>query len=175
MGSHQSARMESDVWLTPPEIIAALGPFDLDPCTPMPRPWRTATAHYYAPIDGLKAPWMTPKGRKARVWLNPPYSREAVKWLRRLSMHGQGTALVFARTETSWFFETVWRSRTAAAALFLEGRLHFHFQDGTRASANAGAPSVLIAYGYEDAERLRESGLPGSYVPLSGRNHARRK
>lgn len=32
MGSHQSAVNKSDVWLTPPHILRALGEFDLDPC-----------------------------------------------------------------------------------------------------------------------------------------------
>lgn len=169
MGSHHSARMGSDVWLTPPSILAALGPFDLDPCTPMPRPWRTAAAHYYAPIDGLRAPWQTRSGRPARVWLNPPYSRDAVHWLRRMAGHGLGTALIFARTETEWFFDAVWHAPTACALLFLEGRLHFHRQDGERAKANAGAPSVLVAYGPGDARRLAGSGLPGFYMPLPGR------
>lgn len=30
--------MKSDIWLTPPHILDALGPFDLDPCAPDPRP-----------------------------------------------------------------------------------------------------------------------------------------
>lgn len=40
MGSHQSAAMLKDEWLTPPEIIQALGgpeSFDLDPCAPINR------------------------------------------------------------------------------------------------------------------------------------------
>ncbi len=44
MGSHQSPRMKTDEWLTPPCILEALGPFDLDPCAvagPF-RPWPTA-------------------------------------------------------------------------------------------------------------------------------------
>ncbi len=31
MGSHQSTAMKTDNWLTPPEIISALGVFDTDP------------------------------------------------------------------------------------------------------------------------------------------------
>ena len=50
--------------------------------------------------------------------------------------------------------------------MFLEGRLYFHHADGRRAAANAGAPSVLAAYGQEDAEILAASGLPGAFVPL---------
>jgi phage N-6-adenine-methyltransferase len=159
MGSHQSSAMLTDCWLTPPEIIKALGPFDLDPCaSPEPRPWPTATKHITLPADGLAKPWT------GRVWLNPPYSREAVRWLRRMSEHGQGTALMFARTETSWFRETVWHSPTASGMLFLDGRVYFHRPDGTKAGDNAGAPSVLVAYGMNDAEKLRTSGIPGYYV-----------
>lgn len=160
MGSHQSARMESDVWLTPPEIIKALGSFDLDPCSPINRPWDTAERHFTVMDNGLMQRW------EGRVWLNPPYSREAVSWLRRLSDHGRGTALVFARTETEWFFDTVWRSPTASGILFLEGRIHFHLPCGTRAKANAGAPSVLVSYGVEDAIRLARSGIPGVFLQL---------
>lgn len=157
MGGHQSARMISDTWLTPPHIIDALGRFDLDPCAaPEPRPWQTADRHICLPDDGLAEPWT------GRVWLNPPYSREAVKWLTRLADHGRGTALIFARTETSWFVEQIWRR--ASALLFLDGRLYFHRADGTRASANSGAPSVLVAYGSRDAEQLGQVDLPGFYI-----------
>lgn len=158
MGSHQSAAMVSDTWLTPPHIIKALGRFDLDPCTPPAMPWQTAAKRYTEADDGLTSPWF------GRVWLNPPYSREAVKWLRKLADHGNGVALVFARTETAWFWETVWNA--ADAVLFLRGRIHFHHGDGTRASANAGAPSVLVAYGKENARILQESGIEGRFIHL---------
>lgn len=78
--------------------------------------------------------------------------------------HGVGTALIFARTETEIFFETVWRAATAV--LFLEGRLYFHHVDGTRAKANAGAPSVLVAYGDHDADILKRCGIAGQYIAL---------
>lgn len=42
IGSHHSARSQTDEWLTPPEILGELGPFDLDPCAPLTRPWGTA-------------------------------------------------------------------------------------------------------------------------------------
>jgi len=50
--------------------------------------------------------------------------------------------------------------------LFLEGRLHFHYPDGTRAKANAGAPSCLVAYGRYDAYKLADSGLEGYFVSI---------
>lgn len=161
MGAHQSPRMQSCVWLTPPAILTRLGSFDLDPCAAsLPRPWPTAAAHLTAEDDGLSVDWW------GRVWLNPPYGPPPVigPWMRRLSAHGRGTALIFARTETALFFETVWRRATAL--LFLEGRLHFHRANGVRAPANAGAPSVLCAYGVADADILADSGLAGYFVPL---------
>lgn len=157
MGGPQSSRMRSDVWLTPPHILAALGSFDLDPCAaPQPRPWATAARHICLPDDGLSAEWA------GRVWLNPPYSREARTWIARLATHGHGTALVFARTETGWFVEHVWRR--ASGLLFLHGRVRFCRLDG-RPADNAGAPSVLVAYGPADATVLAGCGLDGTYVP----------
>lgn len=159
IGKHHSARAGTEQWLTPPALIERLGPFDLDPCSLLPRPWPTARAHYYHPIDGLAAPW------RGRVWLNPPYSSQIIgRWLQRLADHGVGTALIFARTETQPFFRQVWERATAL--LFLEGRLHFHYPDGSRARANGGAPSVLCAYGRLDADRLAGSELCGQFVPL---------
>jgi hypothetical protein len=39
IGSHTRAfRGKTDCWLTPPEIIRALGPFDLDPCAAPSQP-----------------------------------------------------------------------------------------------------------------------------------------
>jgi hypothetical protein len=157
MGSHHSARAQTTTWLTPPELIDALGPFDLDPCAaPSPRPWPTAHRHIELPEDGLTAAW------SGRVWLNPPYSFEAWRWLSKLADHGQGTALVFARTETAGFVREIWNR--AAAVLFIDGRLYFHRPDGSRAEANSGAPSCLVAYGSHDAARLASSGIPGAFV-----------
>lgn len=163
-GHHQPYRGRTDEWLTPPEIIAALGAFDLDPCSPIDRPWPTAARHYTIEDNGLATPW------RGRVWLNPPYGPESEKWLATLALHKHGTALVFARTETSWFFDHGWES--ADAMLFLRGRLHFHHLNGERAKHSAGAPSVLIAYGAHDATMLSravlDGTLDGSLIDLTG-------
>ena len=155
MGSHQSHRALSTTWLTPLYITQALGTFDLDPCG-FPG-WPTADRLITLPDDGLTAEW------GGRVWLNPPYGQAVWSWLDKLAAHGRGTALVFARTETAGFTKQVWGK--ASAILFLGGRLHFHRPDGTRAAANAGAPSALVAYGRDDAVALSLSGLPGAFVP----------
>lgn len=147
IGSHQSSRARTTNWITPPHIIEALGPFDLDPCACETQPWPCAARSYTVADDGLNQPW------HGRVWLNPPYGRETAAWLRKMARHNRGTALVFARTETAMFFESVWPR--AWAVNFLEGRLAFYRPDGTHPNDDSGGPSVLIAYGREDAERLR--------------------
>jgi hypothetical protein len=157
--------MLKDEWLTPPEIIKALGgpeSFDHDPCAPIKRPWEMAKEHYtIADDNGLLKTW------HGRVWFNPPYGGPKIvgPWMHRMVEHGVGTALIFARTETDLFFETVWKRATARR--FFRGRLFFHHDvDGTRADHNAGAPSVLIAYGERDAGILRDCGISGQFVPL---------
>jgi hypothetical protein len=147
-GSHE--------WLTPPEIIRALGSFDLDPCAPAVRPWPTARDHISLPTDGLAAEW------RGRVWLNPPYGSHTSAWLRRLAEHGDGIALVFVRTETEMFQRWVWPR--ADALLFMARRPHFHYVDGSRAKGNSGGPMVLIAYGQHNVAALRRSGIPGALV-----------
>lgn len=160
MGGHQSSAPKTADWLTPKFIIDELGPFGLDPCAaPDPKPWATASHHYAITQNGLLLPWFS------RVWLNPPTTSDISKWLERLADHGRGTALIFARTETAAFRKNVWDR--AAACLFLTGRLHFCHPDGRQAKANAGAPSVLVAYGEEDTERLYESAMDGKFVPLN--------
>lgn len=158
MSGHQSARMGKDEWLTPPEIIRALGTFDLDPCAAVNQPWPTARVHYTLLDSGLLQPWF------GRVWLNPPYGLQAATWLARLVQHGDGIALIPARTETRMFFTYVWP--VADALLFLAGRPHFYHADGSRARGNSGAPVVLIAYGQANARALRESGITGQYIEL---------
>lgn len=157
-GHHKPYRGKTDEWLTPPEIIKAIGPFDLDPCSPVDRPWDTASKHYTVADNGLSKPWF------GNVWLNPPYGPHTGIWLRKLADHGIGIALVFARTETQMFHKWCWNR--ADAMFFLEGRLHFHHVNGERAKANAGGPSVLVAYGFGCSESLRTSGLPGFFVEL---------
>lgn len=158
MGSHESSRMKNDEWITPKSVLSCLGEFDLDPCAPINRPWDTAKKHYTIEDDGLKQDW------KGRVFCNPPYGAEVVKWLDKLAKHGDGIALIFARTETKMFFDTVWKE--AHALLFIKGRLTFHHVSGEKASMNAGAPSVLVAYGKKNADALLNACVEGQYIPL---------
>lgn len=145
-------------WLTPPEILSALGEFDLDPCASQFQPWRTAKHQYTIEDDGLARDWV------GRVWCNPPYGPHAEKFLQRMAEHRNGIAFIFARTETKAFQQWCWRS--ADAMLFLAGRVKFRLPHGGTAGP-AGAPSVLIAYGVENARKLAQCGLAGYLVQLS--------
>ncbi|AOJ62468.1 adenine methyltransferase [Burkholderia ubonensis] len=151
LSGHQSAHAKSDEWLTPPEWLRALGEFDLDPCAPVNRPWDTAREHFTIVDNGLTREW------RGRVWCNPPFGREAAKWLRRMAEHDNGIALIPARTETAMFYESVWAG--AEAVCFVRGRPHFHYVDGRRAPFNSGAPICLVAYGRRNAYALLDSNL----------------
>lgn len=145
-------------WLTPPELIRSLGQFDLDPASPIHRPWPTARHHFTVLDDGLRQEWF------GRVWLNPPYGSKTGAWMKRLADHGNGIALTFARTETRWFHSEVWRR--ADAVFFFRGRLQFHGVDGRPGPSSAGAPSCLVAYGIDNAGAIQRAGLDGWAVVL---------
>lgn len=132
-------------WLTPPEILKDFGPFDLDPCAPVKRPWPMAARHFTAEDNGLIRPW------NGFVWCNPPYGSKTSAWLARCAEHGDCLALIFARTETGAFHERVWNR--ADGILFIKGRLNFYHASGEKAGA-PGAPSCLVAYGATALERL---------------------
>ena len=66
------------------------------------------------------------------------------------------------------FFDAVWDK--ADALYFIKGRLKFYHVDGTQGQS-AGAPSVLIAYGNDNAESLRNCPLPGKYIDLGWHTH----
>jgi hypothetical protein len=152
-GFNHERKEGKDEWLTPPNIIEALGDFDLDPCSPINRPWPTAKRHYTVEDNGLIKPWY------GRVWLNPPYGLELPKWMRRMSEHRDGgIALIFARTETGSFFPWIWDF--AHSFLFIQGRLKFHHVTG-EAGDCAGAPSLLVAYSPEDGDALQSAVLSG--------------
>lgn len=165
----QATGASKDEWLTPPSIVAALGPFDLDPCSPRRdvRPWPTAARHLtgtrdlFTPADddealcGLHEPW------NGRVWLNPPYGDETFLWIEKMAKHRRGIALIFARTETIGFHAWIWDR--AHAVFFFAGRLKFYHVTGTEGDT-ANAPSCLISYSAEDTAAIRAAGLRGKLI-----------
>ena len=144
-------------WLTPPELVKKLGTFDLDPCSPINAPFLHANNNFTIEDDGLNKEWL------GRVYCNPPYGKEMHFWLSKLKKHGNGIALIFARTETKCFFENVWYD--ADAVLFVKGRIRFYHVSGIQ-GGTPGAPSVFVAYGKENAKAFKESGIEGRYLYL---------
>lgn len=108
-----------------------------------PVPWVPARRWYTALNNGLLQPW------DGTVWLNPPYGPQAVPFLHRLVEHGDGLALVFARTETAWWHASAPR---AHAVLFLRDRVHHIRADGHQGRGAMG--SALLAYGHHATQGL---------------------
>jgi hypothetical protein len=130
--------------------------FDLDPCSPMSGPTTPAAKHYTKQDDGLRQPWA------GTVWLNPPYLRtEIPRWIARLAEHGDGIALVYARTDTAWFQDSA-----PDAVFMLRGRVRFYDrsgQTGERRTYTSASPSLLLAYGPRCVEALRSCSLEGVF------------
>lgn len=147
-----SHRSGTNTWLTPKWLLNALGEFDLDPCAaPEPRPFPSAKRMIAeSDADGLAEPW------SGRVWLNPPYGKFARLWLEKLEQHGNGIALVFARTDTAWLQPILDRN----GVFFLKGRVNFLRTDG-RAGGGASTPSILIPFGRKNIGAILTSDLEG--------------
>lgn len=139
---------DKDEWLTPPFITEAVGPFDLDPCQPIDPPFVHAATGFNILDDGLERDWF------GRVWCNPPYGRETFLWLEKLAHHGNGTALIFARTETKGFHSQIWEK--ADALFFFRGRIKFFNVHGVEGGA-ANAPSCLVAYGDNNVKAIKKA------------------
>ncbi len=123
--THEPQNSRKFEWYTPPSIFELLHfpEFDLDPASPGTDgegkpilPWIPAAKLYTKVDNGLLRPW------HGRVWLNPPYGKETEAWLNRLRLHGNGIALLFARTDTLWFHTDAIH---ADAICFLAGRVKF--------------------------------------------------
>jgi hypothetical protein len=143
-------------WFTPRYITDVLGRFDLDPCNSMKsKLQRIATCDYY--INGLEQEWY------GRVWCNPPYGNNTFEWIKKLADHGNGIALIFARTETIGFHSEIWNK--ADAIFFFKGRLKFYDING-KEGGTANAPSCLIAYGEHNVEVISNSDLKGKLLIL---------
>lgn len=133
-----SHKGNTDIWLTPLDLLKRIGEFDYDPC-----PYHGHnTAKFLEPKNGLKSKWF------GKVWLNPPYS-EAEVWLEKLCTHGHGCALLFARTGSSWIQKYM---RASDEICFLRGRVSFMRPDGSYGH-NAGADSMILCYGCKVSDR----------------------
>lgn len=155
MSAHENSEGMTSEWFTPPEIFAALGlTFDLDPCQPEEgRAFLSVPCRRFltAADDGLKHPW------QGLVWMNPPFGGRngQVPWLQKFIAHGNGIALVAARTSAGWFHDLATQADTM---LFPKGKTKFVRPDGTRGES-PGTGIVLLGMGSTANAALRASGL----------------
>ena len=162
--------VEADEWYTPSWVFKSIGvEFDLDPCSPgSPPSTVTAKRHLTQAENGLAAEW------HGTVWLNPPFSSKR-EWYKKLVKHGNGIALIPARTETHDFQDYM---NAAQALLFLKGRIYF--ERGSRPGANGNGVTstppfgvVLVAYGAAMARALLDSKLIGIRAVIYSGNQSR--
>lgn len=147
--STDSSKAQTTTWLTPLALINQLGVFDLDPCAYPGH--ETAKKLIYLPEDGLNTEW------QGRVWLNPPYGKEAASWLLKLREHGNGIALVFGRIETQWLSPFL-----KNGFFVIDGRVNFE-SPVTLKKGNAGCASILIPFGRKNIGSILISDLKGNW------------
>ena len=112
---------ERHTWETPPELFAryhSQHSFTLDAAA---LPENTKCPRFFSPEDnGLAQDW----GRET-VWLNPPYGRAIIDWMRKAyqaSLSGATVVcLVPSRTDTKWWHDYAMRGDIE----FLRGRVTF--------------------------------------------------
>lgn len=123
-------------WETPQALFNALDAryhFDIDVCA---RAGNAKCKRFFSPEeDGLVQEW------QGACWMNPPYGREIVKWVRKAyetSLRG-GTVvcLLPARTDTTWWHEYCMRGKIE----FIRGRLKFG-----GAKNSAPFPSAIVVF-----------------------------
>lgn len=148
----------SDEYYTPKDLMDKLGTFDTDPCSPIERPFDTARIHYTKEDDGLTKDW------EGVVWLNPPYSKPLLDgFVRKLADHNNGMALLVNRTDNLLFYNIIFQK--AKSMFVLRKRIKFLTPDGKTKSPMFG--SVLVAFGDECDNRLRNLKIEGKYIKLN--------
>jgi len=162
MAEHEPCIGKSSDWFTPKFIFDAFGlAFDLDPAHPgRDNPYCVVPTRqiFTARDEGLRQPW------HGLIWLNPPFGgrRGQVAWLRKFFQHGNGIALIAARTSADWFHEVV--VPNAELLCFPAGKTKFIRPDGS-VGREPGTGIVLIGMGRVACEALLRSGLGACYVP----------
>lgn len=134
MNVHFSSK--TDMWSTPPSFFAKYVEkynFDLDVCASESN---AKCAKYFTEADdGLQQEWV------GVCWMNPPYGREIIRWMRKAyesSLRGATVVcLVPARTDTTWWHDYAMKGDIE----FIRGRLKFG-----DAKNSAPFPSAIVIF-----------------------------
>ena len=125
-------------WETPQDLFDSLDAkyhFDLDPASTDDN--AKCKNHFTVHDNGLSKNW----GGQT-VWLNPPYGREIVKWVKKAYEESQKpkttvVCLLPARTDTKWFHDYCKRGQIE----FIRGRLKFG-----NSKSSAPFPSMIVVF-----------------------------
>lgn len=156
----------SDGWQTPDrvlEVVRAIGPISLDPCTTRGNP--TRANHYYYK-NGLTRYWYD-SAIGGVTFINPPYS-DVANWSgKAIAEYGASKGaleivmLTAARTDRPWFQSLL---RLADVVCFIHGRLRFK---GAR--YDAPFPSALFYLGPHPERAAAAFAFLGSVIRLDYR------
>lgn len=134
MNVHFSSK--TDMWSTPQSFFTKYDEkynFNLDVCASEDN---AKCAKYFTEIDdGLQQEW------EGVCWMNPPYGREIIKWMKKAyesSLNGATVVcLVPARTDTTWWHEYAMKGTIE----FIRGRLKFG-----NSKNSAPFPSAIVVF-----------------------------
>ena len=127
---------KTDLWATPQDFFDKYNKiynFELDVCA---SPENAKCERYFTKEDdGLKQEW------RGVCWMNPPYGRDIIKWMKKAyesSILGATVVcLVPARTDTKWWHYYAMKGEVE----FIKGRLKFG-----NAKTNAPFPSAVVVF-----------------------------
>jgi phage N-6-adenine-methyltransferase len=118
---HNRFASKTTEWTTPDALWAPLHEefhFTLDVCATESN--AKCERYYTREMNGLRQIW------DGVCWMNPPYGREMVEWLKRAVRERENgvttVALIPARTNTAWWHDIVMPN---AEIRFVRGRPHF--------------------------------------------------
>jgi phage N-6-adenine-methyltransferase len=134
MNVHFSSK--TDMWSTPQSFFTKYDEkynFKLDVCASEDN---AKCAKYFTETDdGLQQEW------EGVCWMNPPYGREIIKWMKKAyesSLNGATVVcLVPARTDTTWWHEYAMKGTIE----FIRGRLKFG-----NSKNSAPFPSAIVVF-----------------------------
>ncbi len=160
-------------WATPPDLFESLNRefhFGVDlaaneqnhKCPTWLGPGGRAADSLTANWEG----WAAVGGDSIAAWLNPPYGRGMGRWMRKCAESAQSSklltvvALIFARTDTSWWHDYV---MAASEIRLMRGRVRFLDPVTGKVGDAAPAPSCIVIwrYGWTGDPVFRTAGLDG--------------
>ena len=131
-------------WRTPPDLFRALDDefhFTLDAAANEAN--HLCDRYYTATDSAFSHSWAG-----ERVFCNPPYGRDAAKWIEKCAREGGGAlvaALLPARTDTRAFHRFIYKQPNVEIR-FLPGRLHFGHPETGEPGEAAPFPSMIVIW-----------------------------